>query len=157
MVSMKKENLWLSYQDEDKKEMNRICEWYKKCLDEGKTERECTELVVKMAKEQGLSLNPTKISGICGRLMCCLKYEQETYEELLKVTPRQGALVETPDGKGTVEYVEILKGRVKVRIEYENETSVGEYNVSDIKILKKGKNRQDDEKNDEEMLKALED
>ena len=50
---MKKENLWLSYQDEDKKEMNRICEWYKKCLDEGKTERECTELVVKMAKEQG--------------------------------------------------------------------------------------------------------
>lgn len=112
---------------------------------------------IKMAKEQGLSLNPTKISGICGRLMCCLKYEQETYEELLKVTPRQGAIVETPDGKGTVEYVEILKGRVKVRIEHDNETLVGEYNVSDIKILKKGKNRQDDEKNDEEMLKALED
>ena len=54
---------------------------------------------IKMAKEQGLSLNPTKISGTCGRLMCCLKFEQETYEELLKVTPRQGALVGTPDGK----------------------------------------------------------
>lgn len=112
---------------------------------------------IKMAKEQGLSLNPTKISGICGRLMCCLKYEQENYEELLKITPKQGALVETPDGKGTVEYVEILKGRVKVRIEDEREATLGEYNVSDIKILRKGKARPENEKNDEEMLKALED
>ena len=112
---------------------------------------------IKMAKEQGLSLNPTKISGICGRLMCCLKYEQETYEELLKVTPKQGALVETPDGKGTVEYVELLKGKVKVRIEREREATVGEYSVSDIKILRKGKAKPENEKNDEEMLKALED
>lgn len=109
---------------------------------------------IKMAKEQGLSLNPTKISGICGRLMCCLKYEQETYEELLKITPRQGALVETPDGKGTVEYVEILKGKVKVRIEKEREATISEYNVSDIKILRKGKNRQDDEKPAEEAPQA---
>ena len=58
---------------------------------------------IKMAKEQGLSLNPTKISGACGRLMCCLKYEQECYEELLKVTPRVGDIVKTPDGKGNVE------------------------------------------------------
>ena len=58
---------------------------------------------IKMAKEQGLSLNPTKISGTCGRLMCCLKYEQDCYEELLKVTPKVGALVDTPNGKGYVE------------------------------------------------------
>ena len=112
---------------------------------------------IKMAKEQGLSLNPTKISGTCGRLMCCLKFEQETYEELLKVTPRQGALVKTPDGNGTVEYVDMLKGLVKVRIENEREAALKEYNVADIKILKKGKKQSDDEKNDEEMLKALED
>lgn len=112
---------------------------------------------IKMAKEQGLSLNPTKISGTCGRLMCCLKFEQETYEELLKVTPRQGALVQTPDGKGTVEYVDMLKGLVKVRIEGDREAAVSEYNVSDLKILKKGKNMPEIEKNEEEMLKALED
>ncbi|MBQ7986450.1 MAG: stage 0 sporulation family protein [Clostridia bacterium] len=112
---------------------------------------------IKMAKEQGLSLNPTKISGTCGRLMCCLKFEQETYEELLKVTPRQGALVQTPDGKGTVEYVEMLKGLVKVRLEGDRENAVSEYNVADLKILKKGKNQPEIEKNEEEMLKALED
>ena len=112
---------------------------------------------IKMAKEQGLSLNPTKISGTCGRLMCCLKYEQENYEELLSITPRQGSLVETPDGKGTVEYVEILKGLVKVRIENDKEAALKEYNVADIKVLKKGKAKAEDEKNDEEMLKALED
>lgn len=112
---------------------------------------------IKMAKEQGLSLNPTKISGICGRLMCCLKYEQETYEELLRITPRQGSLVETPDGRGVVEYADILKGIIKVRIEKEREAALKEYNATDVKILKKGKEKQTDEKNDEEMLKALED
>lgn len=112
---------------------------------------------IKMAKEQGLSLNPTKISGTCGRLMCCLKYEQQNYEELLKITPRQGALVQTPDGKGIVEYVEILKGRVKVRIENKLETALSEYDVKDIKILKKPKQEAYDEKNDEEILKTLED
>lgn len=112
---------------------------------------------IKMAKEQGLSLNPTKISGTCGRLMCCLKFEQDTYEELLKITPRQGALVETPDGRGTVEYVEILKGIAKVRIENDREAALKDYNVKDIKILRRGKKQQNDEKNDEEILKALED
>ena len=72
---------------------------------------------IKMAKEQGLSLNPTKISGTCGRLMCCLKYEQEAYEDLLKITPKQGAFVSTPDGKGTVVYVNLLKGKVKVNVD----------------------------------------
>lgn len=112
---------------------------------------------IKMAKEQGLSLNPTKISGTCGRLMCCLKFEQDTYEEILKVTPRQGSLVETPDGRGTVEYVELLKGIVRVRIESDKEAALKDYNVADIKILSKGKKPQNVEKNDEEMLKALED
>ena len=92
---------------------------------------------IKMAKEQGLSLNPTKISGACGRLMCCLKYEQDTYEELLKVTPRQGTLVKTPDGSGTVEYVSLLKGLVKVKLDDENEKTLKEFKVSDVKILKR--------------------
>lgn len=91
---------------------------------------------IKMAKEQSLSLNPAKISGACGRLMCCLKYEQDTYEELLRVTPRQGALVKTPDGNGTVEFVSILKGIVKVKLDDENEKTLKDFNVSDIKILK---------------------
>lgn len=111
---------------------------------------------IKMAKEQGLSLNPTKISGTCGRLMCCLKYEQETYEDLLKVTPRQGAIVKTPDGQGVVEYVEILKGRVKVRIENKGVAALSEYDVKDIKILKRSKNDGATEKIDEEILKTLE-
>ena len=67
---------------------------------------------IKMAKEQGLSLNPTKISGACGRLMCCLNYEQEGYEEALKKLPKVGAIVSTPSGKGKVESLNILKGRV---------------------------------------------
>ena len=92
---------------------------------------------IKMAKEQGLSLNPTNISGACGRLMCCLKYEQDTYEELLKVTPRQGALVKTPDGNGTVESVSLLKGLVKVKLDDENEKTLKEFNVSDVKVLKR--------------------
>ena len=112
---------------------------------------------IKMAKEQGLSLNPTKISGTCGRLMCCLKYEQQNYEELLKITPRQGALVQTPDGQGVVEYVEILKGRVKVRVESRSGAALAEYDVKDVKTLKKPKQDMNDEKNNEEMLKTLED
>lgn len=95
---------------------------------------------IKMAKEQGLSLNPSKISGACGRLMCCLKYEQDTYEELLKVTPRQGAEVQTPDGKGTVEFVSLLKGLVKVRFENGNESALREFKVTDVKPLRKNKN-----------------
>ncbi len=109
---------------------------------------------IKMAKEQGLSLNPTKISGACGRLMCCLKYEQECYEELLKVTPRVGDIVKTPNGKGTVETVNLLRGLVKVKVEDNKEKALQEYSVSEIKILK---NNHREEKNfDEEMLKNLE-
>lgn len=70
---------------------------------------------IKMAKEQGLSLNPTKISGTCGRLMCCLKYEQDSYEDLLKHTPKVGAIVKTADGKGVVEEVNLLTGKLRVK------------------------------------------
>ncbi|MEG0541435.1 MAG: stage 0 sporulation family protein, partial [Angelakisella sp.] len=72
---------------------------------------------IKMAKEQGLSLNPTKISGTCGRLMCCLKYEQEAYEDLLKTTPKAGAWVSTPEGKGVVNEVSLLTGVLKVHLD----------------------------------------
>lgn len=92
---------------------------------------------IKMAKEQGLSLNPSKISGACGRLMCCLKFEQDTYEELLKNAPRQGAVVKTPDGSGSVEYVSLLKGYVKVRFDDENETTLKDFKISDVKPVKR--------------------
>lgn len=72
---------------------------------------------IKMAKEQGLSLNPSIISGSCGRLMCCLKYEQPAYEYLLKITPRVGSSVETEEGRGTVIEVNLVSGELKVRLE----------------------------------------
>lgn len=70
---------------------------------------------IKMAKEQGLSLNPTKISGACGRLMCCLAYEQKSYEYLNAITPQQGSIVRTPDGEGVVLEVNVVSGTLKVR------------------------------------------
>jgi cell fate regulator YaaT (PSP1 superfamily) len=75
---------------------------------------------IRMAKEQGLSLNPTKISGTCGRLMCCLKYEQEAYEDLIRTTPKQNSVVTTPDGRGVVTEVSLLTGMLKVRLDGEN-------------------------------------
>lgn len=90
---------------------------------------------IKMAKEQGLSLNPTKISGTCGRLMCCLKYEQEAYDELIKKTPRQGAIVQTPNGKGTVVYVNLLKGKLKVNVEGDDEKILSEFDVDEVKLI----------------------
>ncbi len=94
---------------------------------------------IKMAKEQGLSLNPTKISGVCGRLMCCLKYEQNCYEELTKVTPNVGAQVKTPDGVGVVQSVSILKGLVKVKLDKGDEKELDEYKVGDVKVLRDGR------------------
>lgn len=70
---------------------------------------------IKMAKEQGLSLNPSKISGSCGRLMCCLAYEQKSYEYLNSITPQAGSIVRTPDGEGTVIEVNVVAGTLKVR------------------------------------------
>ncbi len=107
---------------------------------------------IKMAKEQGLSLNPTKISGTCGRLMCCLKYEQDTYEEMGKGMPSVGAVVQTPDGKGNVISIMTLKHTVCVKLE--NSLVPKTYTLDDIKILK-NVNRHDDEA-ELEILKELE-
>ena len=92
---------------------------------------------IKMAKEQNLSLNPSKISGNCGRLMCCLKYEQEAYEEKLDRMPKIGAIVKTEDGEGTVDSIETLKEIVRVKLEdKEDGYYFKKYKASDIKIIK---------------------
>lgn len=91
---------------------------------------------IKMAKEQGLSLNPSKISGACGRLMCCLKYEQDTYEELMRRMPRTEQKVKTPDGAGTVVSVNLLKGTVSVETEQGAEKVIKEYPVGEVKAVK---------------------
>jgi len=97
---------------------------------------------IKMAKTQNLSLNPTKISGTSGRLMCCLKYEQDAYEDLLRTSPKAESFVDTPDGRGTVVEVDLLRQRVKVRME--NGEAVGVYNNTDIVILRNGKAKKND-------------
>ncbi|MDL2232529.1 stage 0 sporulation family protein [Ruminococcaceae bacterium OttesenSCG-928-L11] len=97
---------------------------------------------IKMAKEQGLSLNPTKISGTCGRLMCCLKYEQNAYEDLIRTTPRHGSKVKTPDGVGTVTEVALLTGMLKVAVENGNGNgqTVSSFHKSQVNLLRdKGK------------------
>ncbi len=91
---------------------------------------------IKMAKEQNLSLNPTKISGTCSRLMCCLKYEQEAYEDLLKNTPSVGSYVETPDGRGNVSEVNLLKGLLKIAFKNGDDITYKQFSVDDVKILK---------------------
>ena len=91
---------------------------------------------IKMAKEQNISLNPSKISGNCGRLMCCLKYEQDVYEEKLKKLPNVGAIVKTPDGQGEVDGVEPLKEVVKVKLKDGEIFKIKRYDVKDIKIVK---------------------
>ena len=98
---------------------------------------------IKMAKTQNLSLNPTKISGTCGRLMCCLKYEQEAYEDLLRHAPKAESFVDTPEGRGTVTEVDLLRQRVKVRMEDSPEI-ISIFSNSDIAILRSGKARKTD-------------
>ena len=111
---------------------------------------------IKMAKEQNLSLNPAKISGVCGRLMCCLKNEQETYEYLNDKLPNVGDFVKTIDGcKGEVNSVSVLRQKVKVIVELENgDKEIREYKTDELKFKPK-KRRNNDKVNDEE-LKALE-
>lgn len=113
---------------------------------------------IKMAKEQNLSLNPTKISGVCGRLMCCLKNEQETYEDLNSRLPNVGDTVTTIEGlKGEVQSVSVLRQLVKVIVETDDEKEIREYKVDELKF--KPKRRRDVRISKEEMaeLKALED
>lgn len=109
---------------------------------------------IKMAKEQGLSLNPVKISGTCGRLMCCLKYEQNAYEYLLKITPKLGAIVETPEGNGHVVYSNLLTGELKVRLDRRPEAVPTEFNRSDVKIIRDAQIRV--AKDEIEALKGIE-
>ena len=91
---------------------------------------------IKMAKEQGMSLNPTKISGNCGRLMCCLKYEQDAYEHLLAKTPNVGAIVDTDRGRGVVMNVSLLKGMLKVRLDNGNESDLVDFTVEEVRLVK---------------------
>ena len=109
---------------------------------------------IKMAKEQGLSLNPVKISGTCGRLMCCLKYEQDAYEHLLRVTPKVGALVETQEGPGTVVESNLITGVIKVALERRPEAAPAVYDRHQVKIIRDAKIQIDDK--ELEQLKGIE-
>ena len=115
---------------------------------------------IKMAKEQNLSLNPTKISGVCGRLMCCLKNEQETYEYLNKKLPAIGERVTTPEGlKGEVSTVNVLRQTIKVIVEVEDEKEIREYKVEELRFkpkYKKGKEKNKEKDLTPEELKELE-
>ena len=88
-----------------------------------------------MAKDQGLSMNPTKLTGTCGRLMCCLSYEQAAYEDANKRVPKVGKKVKTPDGIGVVIYSDLLKEKVTVRFEKEEETEMQVYEASEVSLV----------------------
>lgn len=104
---------------------------------------------IRMAKDQGLSLNPTKISGICGRLMCCLQYEQLAYEDLLKKVPNKGSLVEYDGERGVVSETFVLKGLVKIRFGTAEEPVFKIAEAKDVKVLKKGRTEPPAEEPDE--------
>ena len=120
--------------------------------------RDFEAVSIKMAKEQNLSLNPSKISGNCGRLMCCLKYENEVYEEKLKRLPSIGAIVLTPDGEGEVDYIETLREIIRVKVKDGDNFVSKKYPASDIKIIKDNKAEKVDEEEieHEEELEELE-
>ncbi len=99
---------------------------------------------IKMAKTQNLSLNPTKISGTCGRLMCCLKYEQDAYEDLLRHTPLPDSFVDTPEGRGTVTEVSLLRQKLKVQLEDSPET-VSVFHVDEVAVYRNGKAKKNDQ------------
>lgn len=110
---------------------------------------------IKMAKEQGLSLSPTKISGTCGRLMCCLKYEQEAYTDLLKRTPKVGAIVKTPLGKGTVVEVNLISSILKVKMDNTPDDAAPQtFKTRQVKLVKDGRVKVNKKELDE--LKNLE-
>ena len=101
---------------------------------------------IKMAKNQGLSLNPTKISGLCGRLMCCLKYENDYYVETLKVMPKVNSEIQTPDGKGLVTACDLLKRTVSVKVATDDEVEIKTYTLDqlDVKIDESATDDDDD-------------
>ncbi len=110
---------------------------------------------IKMAKEQNLSLNPTKISGVCGRLMCCLKNEEEAYEELNSHLPNVGSRVKTPDGlSGEVQSVSVLKQKVKVIVNLEDdEKEVREYSADELKFRQERRRDRHASETDKELKK----
>ena len=112
---------------------------------------------IKMAKEQNLSLNPTKISGICGRLMCCLNYEQSTYEEIRKRLPKVGAIVKTKDGNGVVTSNSIVREMVKVKLKKDDEEVVEEFKITDIELISGDYEDTIDEKNIKLIVESEED
>ena len=91
---------------------------------------------IKMAKNQGLSLNPNSINGVCGKMLCCLAYENPYYMEVLKIMPKVGSMVDTPDGRGKVMYNDLLKQRVSVKFEDDDSSEIKEYDASEIKSKK---------------------
>ena len=113
---------------------------------------------IKMAKEQNLSLNPAKISGICGRLMCCLKYEQDVYEGVQKHLPKVGALVETPEGNGEVVETSVLYESVKVKMDSsdDNTKTIKKFSMLDVKEIRPGRCPCAGIKVDDENLEELE-
>ena len=110
---------------------------------------------IKMAKEQGLSLNPVKISGTCGRLMCCLKYEQAAYSDLLRTTPKNGAVVNTPEGRGVVVDGNLLTGMLKVRMDRSPDAAPLSFHAKQVKVIKDSQIKV--AKEEVEKLKELED
>ena len=112
---------------------------------------------IKMAKEQNLSLNPTKFSGVCGRLMCCLKHEEDTYEEINKRLPNPGDFVTTPDGlKGEVHSVNVLRELVKVIVEINDEKEIQEFKAGDLKFKKRFKKDKEKLQLSKEEMRELE-
>ena len=113
---------------------------------------------IKMAKEQNMSLNPSKISGLCGRLMCCLKYEQEAYEDKLQRLPKVGSIVGTLDGEGVVDNVEILKENVRVKFEDDDGYHYKKYEAEEVKVIKESETEELnlEEKENEKELEELE-
>ena len=111
---------------------------------------------IKMAKEQNVSLNPSKISGNCGRLMCCLKYEQEVYEEKLKKLPKIGAIVKTTEGEGEVCGIETLSENIKVKFIDGEDIFYKKYNIKDVEIIKNVEKNEPIDDLDSDELKELE-
>ena len=113
---------------------------------------------IKMAKEQNIALNPSKISGNCGRLMCCLKYEQEVYEEKNARLPKVGAIVKTEEGEGVVDSIETLKEKIRVKFRDGDGYFYKKYSASDVKIIKnvESKNIDPEEKEHSKELEELE-
>ena len=113
------------------------------------------QVSIRMAKDQGLSLNSAKISGACGKLMCCLRFEDKVYEEEMARTPKVGSIVETADGKGVVTEANALKGIIKVTLDSSPEVPPKAYDRAAVKVVGYKKSASDEEENSEE-LKALE-